>query len=121
MPDPRHVLGLRAEAEVARALEARGWRVLARRWRAPEGELDLVCLDPGGVLVAIEVRARRSPRTGAAAETVSRTRVARLRRALLRFASEHPTPHRDLRLDLVCVEPVADGWRARRRPAIDAW
>ena len=30
--------------------------MLARRWRVPEGELDLVCLDPGRFLVAIEVR-----------------------------------------------------------------
>ena len=47
-----------------------GWHVLARRWRVPEGELDLVALDPAGTLVAVEVRARRTARAGAAAETV---------------------------------------------------
>ncbi|MGZ6300397.1 MAG: YraN family protein, partial [Candidatus Limnocylindria bacterium] len=41
MPDPRHTLGERAEAAVAAWLAARGWTILARRWRCPEGEIDL--------------------------------------------------------------------------------
>ncbi|HUF55838.1 MAG TPA: YraN family protein [Thermohalobaculum sp.] len=50
--------GAAAEDAAARRYEAMGGRVLARRWRAPEGELDLVVLQ-GGVLVFVEVKLRR--------------------------------------------------------------
>ena len=50
--------GAAAEEIAARHYEGRGGTVLARRWRAPEGELDLVVrLD--GVLVFVEVKRRR--------------------------------------------------------------
>jgi putative endonuclease len=122
MADPRHTLGQSAEDAVARWLERRGWRVLARRQRsAAGGEVDLIALDPGGVLVAIEVRARRSQRAGAAWASVDRRRVRRLERTLVSVAAGSGTPHRGLRVDLVTVEPVAgspDRWVARRLPGI---
>ncbi len=121
MPDPRHQLGTTAEAAVALALEGSGWRILARRWRVREGEIDLVCLDPGGVLVAVEVRARRSPRTGGPTESVSPAHLARVRRALARYASAEPNRHHGLRIDLVSVERTAGRWRAIRIPGVDEW
>ena len=59
MTDARRRLGATAEALVARRLAARGWRVEARNWRTPWGELDLVARD-GDCLVVVEVRARRA-------------------------------------------------------------
>lgn len=123
MPDPRYVLGERAEDAAAAWLRTRGWTILARRWRCPEGELDLVALDPGGVLVAIEVKLRRSSRAGDALESVDRRRLHRLRAALGRFRGTAPSPIGDgLRIDLVAVRPTADGrWRLAHHPSIDAW
>lgn len=123
MPDPRHLLGLRAEKAAAVWLERSGWQVLARRWRNVGGELDLVCLDPDGALVGVEVKLRRSPRAGSAAESLGRTRVARLRSTLVRFHAAsglHQIPA--MRLDLVTVTPAEDGrWRLSRLAGIDAW
>ncbi len=121
MGDPRHDLGRRAEEVVAASLEAAGWRILARRWRVPEGEIDLACLDPDLVLVAVEVRARRSKRAGSPAESLDPAHVARVQRALARFASSQPSAHRGLRVDLVSVERVAGRWRAVRTPDVGAW
>ncbi|HEX5395924.1 MAG TPA: YraN family protein [Candidatus Limnocylindria bacterium] len=122
MPDPRHDLGLRAEAAVAAWLEGDGWTVLARRWRVPEGELDLVCLDRAGALVGVEVRARRTRRSGSPLESVDRRRIGRLRRALARYAAAMSGRHDGTRLDLVSVTPAAEGrWLLRRYPALDAW
>jgi putative endonuclease len=121
MSDPRHRLGDEAETLVARALVTAGWTVLARRWRVPEGEIDIVCLDPSGALVAVEVKARRSVRSGSALESVDGTRVRRLRSALRRYAVEARVGHRGLRIDLVTVERRPEGWRARRLAGIDGW
>ncbi|HEX2883085.1 MAG TPA: YraN family protein [Candidatus Limnocylindria bacterium] len=124
MGDPRHELGQRAEEVTDAWLTQHGWRVLARRLRsAGGGEVDLVALDPSGCLVAVEVRARSSARTGSAATSVDRRRVARLARTLAAFATSGTAPpHRGLRVDLVTAEPIPDdptgGWRLRRLPGI---
>lgn len=123
MPDPRHILGLRAEEAVATWLAQRGWRVLARRWRCPAGELDLVARDPAGTLVGVEVKLRRSRRAGDAVEAVDARRVARLRATLAAYVrgTGAGTAPLALRIDLVTLEPLGDCWRLRRTPAIDAW
>jgi putative endonuclease len=122
MSDPRHELGRRAEGAVAGWLAGRGWRILHQRWRGSRGELDLVCLDPDGVLVGVEVKLRRSERAGSGAESVDRRRVARLRAALAVYAAGGTIARRDVRLDLVMLAPAGDGrWRLRRVPGIDAW
>jgi len=121
--DPRHALGERGETAVAAWLATRGWTILARRWRCPFGELDLVALDPDDVLVAVEVKLRRGARAGNPLESIDRRRVARLRAALGRFRGEAPTGLGEgTRLDLVAVRPAGEGlWRLAHHRAIDAW
>ena len=107
MTDPRHALGSVAEEATARWLEERGWRVLARRYRSRGGgEVDLVMLDPDGVLVGIEVRARRTGRAGLPEETVDARRVGRIGRSLAAFAASRGVAHDGLRVDVVGAEPV---------------
>lgn len=121
MGDPRQLLGLAAEAAVARWLTDGGWCVVERRARSPTGgEVDLVAIDPDRTLVAIEVRARRRPRTGAAAVTVDASRVARLGRTLGAIAASGRHVHDALRIDLVTVEPSGEPgrWRLARIPGI---
>lgn len=124
MTDPRHALGLRGEAAVAGWLEAAGWKVIGRRARAPGGgEVDIVAIDRDGVLVAVEVRARRSSRTGAPAATVDRRRIVRLRRTLAFIGGSTQAPFRGMRVDLVAAEPrlgASGEWRLLRIPGIDA-
>ena len=123
MSDPRHALGLLAEAATERWLTAAGWEVLARRWRpvGGGGEIDLAALDPAGALVAVEVRARRSARAGGALASVDARRVRRLRRSLAALGAACHRPHRELRIDLVSAEPVPGRpgtWRLLRTSAI---
>ena len=121
MGDPRHTLGLAAEEAVAAWLSAAGWRVILRRARAAGGgEVDLVALDPSRTLVAVEVRARRTARTGRAAMSVDGRRVARLGRTLAAVATTSDVGHRGLRIDLVSVEPSGEPgrWRLTRMPGI---
>jgi len=121
MGDPRHDLGLTAEAAVAGWLTGVGWRIVERRARsAMGGEVDIVAIDPQRTLVAVEVRARRTRRAGEAALTVDRRRVMRLRRTLASIAADRRRGHRALRVDLVSVEPAGQPgrWRLVRVPGI---
>ena len=121
MADPRHLLGVAAEAAVAGWLTDAGWRIVDRRVRSPSGgEVDIVAVDPSRTLVAIEVRARRTRRTGAAAVSVDAQRVARLGRTLAAVAASGEHRHRALRIDLVTVEPSDEPgrWCLARIPGI---
>jgi putative endonuclease len=125
MSDPRHDLGRAAEGLVGRWLTDAGWSILARRWRARGcGELDLVCRDPNGIVVGIEVRARRTARAGQAVESVDRRRVGRLRATLGAFLAASHIRAAGMRVDVVTVEPadaVAGTWRVVRCPMVDVW
>jgi putative endonuclease len=99
-------------------LAEHGWQVLARRVRSEAGELDIVAIDPEGMLVAVEVRARSSLRTGGPAASLSPAGVRRRRAALAAYATKAP-PHRGLRLDLVAAVPLGDRWRLSRLPGIE--
>jgi putative endonuclease len=122
MSDPRHALGRAAEQAVAGWLTGAGWTILERGVRAGAGgEVDLIALDPTRTLVAVEVRARRTDRTGAAATTVDHRRIRRLESTLVAYASGGTTRPRGLRVDLVTVEPSGGPerrWRVRRIPGI---
>ena len=125
MGDPRHDLGIEAEQAVAGWLERNGWRILVRRHRSRSGgEVDLIALDPGGVLVAIEVRARRTGRAGTGSESIDRRRTARIGRTLAAYAVNSGIAHAGLRTDLVTAAPepgLLARWRLRRVPDIGAW
>jgi putative endonuclease len=123
MGDPRHAFGLAAEDAVGAWLERCGWRIVDRRRGAPGGgEVDIVALDPAQTLVAIEVRARHSDRTGTPAATVDARRLARLSRTLAAVSAMTSTPHTGLRVDVVTVQPAgvpSDGrWILRRWPQL---
>jgi putative endonuclease len=121
MADPRHLFGLAAEAAVAAWLTGAGWCIVERRARSPTGgEVDLVAIDPNRTLVAIEVRARRTRRTGAPAATVDARRIARLGRTLANIATSGRHAHQALRVDLVTVEPSEERgrWRLVRVPGV---
>ena len=124
MGDPRHDLGVAAEELVAAWLEGAGWRLLGRRVRAAGGgEVDLVALDRDQVLVAVEVRARRTQRAGVGTESIDARRTARSGRTLAACAARLAPGHRGLRIDLVSVVPEpgpAARWRLRRTPDIGA-
>lgn len=125
MGDARHDLGIAAERAVATWLEVAGWRVLARRHRSRDGgEVDLIALDPIATLVAIEVRARRTARSGTGSETIDGHRVARIGRTLVAYATNSSMPHCGLRVDLVMVTPLpgtVGRWHLQRIPDIGAW
>src|SRR5258707_83691 len=96
-------LGLTAEMKAAALLLAKGYRIVARRWRSPVGEIDLVARR-GRVLVFVEVKARGQ--FDDAAESVT----PRQRRRIVAGANAWLARHqrdatRDIRFDVVLVAP----------------
>jgi putative endonuclease len=77
-------LGQEGERAAARFLEARGYEVIGRGFRARRGELDLICRR-GERLVLVEVKTRSSDRFGTPVEAVG----PRKRRALAAAAAEY--------------------------------
>jgi putative endonuclease len=70
-------LGRQGEDETAAYLTALGWRIVDRNWRCPSGEIDIVAVD-GGELVIVEVKTRRSRRYGDPLEAVDPPKLTRL-------------------------------------------
>lgn len=73
-------LGPRAEEHAWALLKQRGHKLLARNFKCPQGELDLVTWD-GDTLVFTEVRARSRGDFGAPAETVTGAKQLKVKRA----------------------------------------
>ena len=55
--ESRFQLGISAESRAAALLIAKGFRILARRWKSPVGEIDIVARRRQ-LLVFVEVKAR---------------------------------------------------------------
>lgn len=111
-PD-RHALGRAAEDLAARRLEAEGATLLMRNFRRRTGELDLVAMHAGVVLV-VEVRLRSRDDYGGGAASVDARKQQRLIRTTHQLLqSDRDLARRPLRFDVMVVTPAAapDGWR----------
>lgn len=108
--------GRDAERRAARALEADGFEILARRRRTEAGEIDLVARR-GDLTVIVEVKARG--RAAEAAETVSpRQRARLLAAAEALMAAEPGWFGAELRFDVIVagrdgtLRRITDAFRA---------
>jgi putative endonuclease len=100
--------GRRAEELAAAALERLGFRIIARNWRRPEGELDLVAND-GGLCVFVEVRSRTGVERGHPLESITPRKRARVIRAARLFLDSETVPATGYRFDAVGVTFFDDG------------
>jgi putative endonuclease len=98
-------------------LRLRGYRIVARRFRVAAGEIDLIARR-GGVLAAIEVKARST--SAAAGEAVSSHQRRRVVRALEHFLATRPDlASLTFRFDVMIVVPgrwprhIMAAWQAR--------
>jgi putative endonuclease len=95
--------GLSAETKAAWLLRLKLYRILARRFKVPGGEIDLVAIK-GKTLVFIEVKARGTLAT--ALESITPAQQRRIANAARAWLSRHPG-HMALtqRFDAVFVAP----------------
>lgn len=95
--------GLEAEWWASLLLRAKCYRILARRYRAPMGEIDLIAAR-GNHVVFVEVKARAT--VEAAIHSLAPRQQLRLRRGAEHFLARYPKyAGRTLRFDLMVVAP----------------
>lgn len=107
--------GHTAEALAAWLLRAKGFRILARRYATPVGEIDLVARR-ADLLIFVEVK--RRPGLDAAAEALGRRQQLRIARAAEIFLQRHPAVREcGIRFDAIALAPwrwpvhLVDVWR----------
>lgn len=108
MPTARTRLGDRGEEAARRFLQARGYQILAAKYRCPRGEVDLVVRD-GDELVFVEVRTRRSAAFGTPEESVTPAKVRHLLAACQHYLQQHQATDLPWRIDLVSVRVGRQG------------
>ena len=97
-------LGRKGEEAAARCLERKGYEILERNWRCRFGEADIIARDPSGTIVFVEVKTRRTVKTGLPEEAVSRSKRRRYENIALEYMAKHQwedgTP---LRFDAIAI------------------
>jgi putative endonuclease len=95
--------GLSAEARAAAWLMAKGYRILAKRFRTPHGEIDLVARKRN-LLVFLEVKARGS--LDEAAYAVTPRQQLRIINAAQGWLMAHPEHAEfEMRFDVILIAP----------------
>jgi putative endonuclease len=98
----KDAVGRFGEDVAAAHLTAAGFTVLARNWRCPDGELDLIGVEDG-VLVVVEVKTRTTASFGRPVEAVRPAKAARIRRLAMRWLAADDRYWPEVRFDVVGV------------------
>jgi putative endonuclease len=101
--DSRHELGLSGEARAASYLEARGLRIVERRFQTVFGEIDLIARDRK-TWVFIEVKTRSRAYWIGASDAITRAKQRRLMRTALVFIKKKALVGQSFRWDMIFFE-----------------
>ena len=103
-------LGARGEELARRFLKRRGMKILARNYRCPAGEADLIALDPttrkqfgAQTIVIAEVKTRRCDRYTSPAGAVDAEKRRRLQKVADYYVTTRHAGELNLRFDIVSV------------------
>lgn len=98
--------GLKYEALAEQYLRQQGMTVITRRFRAEDGELDLI-MEEGETVVFVEVKARPGGARGSGLSAVTPAKQRRMTHAALAFLLQRKWMERLVRFDV--VEITRDG------------
>ena len=109
----RRWFGNRSERAAAKYLRRQGYRIVARNYACPHGELDLVAVD-SGCIVFVEVRSTGTEDALKTAASVDDLKQRRLTKLALHFLQRHRLLGHPARFDVLILSWPTD----RREPAI---
>ncbi len=95
-------LGTRGERIAARTLKRSKYRIVARNYRCPAGEIDLIALD-GDTLVFVEVKTRRSSETAFPEVNVHHQKQRKITQVAKYYLAAKNAQHYPCRFDVVSV------------------
>ena len=110
--------GERSEHRAARYLKWRGYKIIARNFRAAGAEIDVIMMDRD-TMVFVEVKARMSDSLGGPELAVDDQKQDRIRRAAEIFTSRASIEERPVRFDVIAI--VGEGRRRRVEHFKDAF
>jgi putative endonuclease len=96
------VLGKEGERVAERYLKGKGYKLVARNYRCPAGELDLIVLD-GRVIVFVEVKTRTGAGFGSPLEAVEFRKQHKIIQTAQFFLASKNLSQREARFDVVGV------------------
>jgi putative endonuclease len=108
MTSSRQHLGRCGESLAAEKLTALGYAIVARNYRCPAGEIDLIARH-GETWVFVEVRTRRGGKFGTPEESITPRKRQHLIAAAQSYLQEKQLTEVPWRIDLVAVELSARG------------
>ncbi len=98
--------GERSEHLAARHLKWRGYKIIARNFKAAGAEIDIIVKDRD-TIVFVEVKARMSDALGPPELAVDARKQYRIRKAAEIFANRYRNAERPMRFDVIAI--VGDG------------
>ena len=100
----REIEGRKAEIHVARWLKLRGWKILSKRFKIPEGEIDIIARRKN-IIVFVEVKQRATlPKIE---DIMSQTNISRVIEAAEIWVNQNFEilgPDFEIRFDLAVIE-----------------
>lgn len=94
--------GSEAEDRAADFLLAKGYTLVTRRFKARQGEIDLVVLD-GDILVFVEVKQRK--RGYLPEDAIGKLKISRMVKAAQEYVLATGEHERAVRYDVVAIDP----------------
>lgn len=90
------------EQTAAQYLEQRGYRIVARNYRTPYGELDLV-VEKEGQLVFVEVKTRSSQEFGMPEDAITEKKRAHILQSAFHYIQENGLEESEWRVDVISI------------------
>lgn len=101
MNDPK-ALGRSGEEQAKLYLQKKGFKIMAKNYRSPFGEVDLICEEKND-LVFVEVKTRHSLEYGDGSEAVDFSKKEKLLKSALYYLKAHDLESRNFRFDVVSI------------------
>ena len=103
LPTNTRQLGPWGEKQAKRYLEKQGFKCLDTNYRCKSSELDLIMVDPEGVITFVEVKTRADEDFQAVETAVTYAKKRRMIRAARFFIATHQLEDRAFRFDVITI------------------
>lgn len=97
-------LGTDGENQAAALLKQKGYRILARNFAAPVGEIDIIARHKD-MLVFVEVKQRTSQDFGGPLAAVTRAKQLKIARTAAYYIKTNVPKFDKIRFDVICILP----------------